>query len=137
MMQIGNIIYLKKDNKLILIKNVDSVMRTDNFIYFTALGEVKIVMNTKEIYRYFNIQISTPNVDFDYLKYRASRGILNNIFEFEKCKYLKDYIQFIKMLNIVLKNDKLIVHSNRMHIPFVLTYKLNNKIKKVNINDRL
>ena len=135
MMQIGDMVYLKRNNTLIIIQNVDQVMRFDNIIYFKALGEVKIYMNTKQIYRYFNIHISTPKIDFDLLKNRASQDILNNIFDINKSRHLNNYIKLIKMLNITFNKDKLILKTNKLHIPFTLVYKLNNKIKKLIIND--
>jgi len=137
MITLNKAIYLKKDNQLVTIKNVDKSIRENGYLYFSGLGEVMIYMDMKNIYKYFNINVSTPKLDFVALKNKASQDILTNVFDMSKCRYVNSYMKLIKMLNITFLEDKLIIKPNKFHLSYTLTYKLNNKIKKVHIEDTI
>ena len=111
-------------------------IKNRNYLYFTALGDVKIIFNTKSFYKYFNIEIKSPIFDLEELKQNAIDEMLNNLFNLNKCNKLKEYLKVvIKILNIHITNDKILVKKNNFNLTFTLIYKLNNTIKIINIGE--
>ena len=136
--QIKNNLYIKTHDKIVTISNVDKVIFVDKFLYFTSLGHVSINMELREISNYFNIDILSKRFCIDEQKQLAILDILNNNFEIKNCKSLKKYIENIKnILNICIFSKKIIIKQNNFKLPFVVKYKLNNKIKKVYVNQTL
>lgn len=136
--QLGNKIYLKTSNKLVVIFNVDKVFQNAEYLYFTALGKVRIIFDCHRVYKYFNIEIDSKKFSLNEQKQSAILDLINNNFEINFCKTLKNYIKNIKnILNIHIFKKKLIVKQNKFHLPFVLKYKINNRIRKVYINETL
>lgn len=137
-MQVGKIVYLTKRQNVIILSNVDSVIEYDNYLYFTALGRVKIYFNCERFYRYFNINIISSKFSIYHLKRNALLDLICNYFQVDICKYLHRYIRIItKVLNISVENQKIIVKQNRYKLPFVLTYKLNGVIRRINVKQTL
>ena len=133
---LNNTIYLKSNNKTIVIKNATNPIKTKNFLFFTALGEVKIIFNTKSFYKYFNIEIKSPTFDLTQLKNKAINEMVNNLFNLNNCHELKHYLKIvIDILNIRITDNKITVKKNDFNLTFQLIYKLNNTIKKININE--
>ena len=133
-MQMNNILYLNLSNRLVIISNVKDVKIYESYLYFTALGKVEILIDLKTIYKYFAIQIRSKQFDINELKQRAIIDLMNNNFDINFCKIMKRYIKIIeKVLNIVILQKKIIVKPNKFKLSFVLSYKLNNQIKRVSI----
>lgn len=134
--QLNNSIYIKTEKQMIIIKNVDKVFKKENFIYFQALGKVKILVDIKNIYKYFCLKITSEKVDIVDLKKKAMGDLLENFLVVENAKIVKQYLSLLtKILNIKIKEDKIEIHSNNYNIPFSLTYKLNGRIKRVNVKE--
>lgn len=137
-MQVGKKVYINIKNKLIIISNVDKVFMHENHLYFTGLGKVKILFDCIEIYRYFNIKITSKKFSIEELKQEAIIDYLNNSFDINFCEKLKRYIKILEnVLNVHVFSKKIIVKQNKFQFPFVLKYKLNNTIKQININETL
>ena len=133
-LELENAIYLKQNAKTIIIKNANKAIKTKNYLYFSALGDVKIIFNTKSFYKYFNIEIKSPTFDLEELKQNAIEEMLNNLFNLNNCNKLKEYLKVVvKILNIHITNDKILVKKNNFNLTFTLIYKLNNTIKIINI----
>ena len=96
-------VYLKKDKKIVVIKNVDNLFVRRDYLYFNALGEVKIIMNCKKFYKYFCVRITSDKFDLITLKQTAILDILNNIFDTYYKGSIKRPIGLKATLNI-LKN---------------------------------
>ncbi|MBQ8614985.1 MAG: hypothetical protein IJ415_00220, partial [Clostridia bacterium] len=136
--QLGTKVYIKTNSKLVTISNVDKVFKHENYLYFTALGKVKILFNCDEIYKYFNIEITSKKFSIEELKQEAIYDLINNNFEINFCKILKRYIKIIEnVLNIHIFQEKLVIKQNKFQFPFELKYKLNNRIKHISINETL
>ncbi len=135
-LELENAIYLKQNERTIVIKNVTKPLKTKNYLYFTAMGEVKIIFNTKSFYKYFNIEIKSPTFDLTELKNAAINEMLNNLFNLNNCNELKHYLKIvIEILNIRITDNKVTVKKNDFNLTFTLIYKLNNTIKKINIGE--
>lgn len=135
---IENTAYLKTNNEIATIHNIDDVFIKDNYLYFKAKGEVKILYNTNEIYRYFNIVIQSNRFNLNKLKQLALLDVLNNVFEVKKSKILKKYLYIIKnILNIDINNKRIEIKPNKFNLSFTLIYKINNKITKVKVQETL
>ena len=137
-LQIENQIYLKTREEVVVIENVCDVFKYEDFLYFSGLGTVKIIFNCKSIYKYFNLEIKSEKFSLDEQKQSAILDIINNNFQINFSKILKNYIKNIKnILNIQVFSKKIIIKQNKFHLPFILKYKLNSKIKKFYINETL
>lgn len=137
-LQIGKSVYIKSKDKIVEIFNVDKVFKFEDFLYFTALGKVQIKLDLLDVYKYFNIEIFSKKFSLAEQKQSAIIELLNNNFEINLCKLLKNYIKNIKnVLNIHIFQKKIIVKQNKFHLPFILIYKTNKTIKKVYINETL
>jgi len=135
---IDNVVYLKQNNNFILIKNVANVFTSNNYLYFKGLGEVKIMFNAEEFYRYFNIVIKCNKFNINKLKQNALMDILNNVFNLKNSKILKKYVNFIKnVLKININNKKISIKPNNFNFSYTLYYVVNNKIKQVEVKERI
>ena len=135
-MQIGNVLYFKTESKLIIISNVKEVRIVNEYLYFTALGNVKFTFDCEEFFRYFALSIKSQQFNLDELKQSAICDLINNNFDINFCKNAKNYINIIeKVLNICIFQEKIIIKPNKFKLSFTLTYKLNNKIKRIIINE--
>ncbi len=131
---IKDMVYIKTNSKMVILKNVDDVYFYKNFLYFRALGKCRLICDCSKIYKYFNILIKSDYIDVEKIKQTALNEITNNLFEFEKCKNLIKYLKIIKyILKIEIKDNSIKVGANKYNIPFTLIYKLNDRIKKINI----
>ncbi len=138
LMQIENCVYLKKGVNTIAIKNVNSICLNNGYLYFNALGKVKILFNCKSYYRLFNINIKSAQFDLYSLKQQALIQLVNNLFDVNNCTLVKRYINAVKsILNISADSNKLEVKQNKYLLPFTITYKIKNTLKVVNINQKL
>lgn len=135
-MQVENVVYLKTQSQLLTISNIDNVFYFENYLHFTSKGRVKILFDCTSIYRYFSIKIESKKFNLNSLKQMAILDLMNNAFDLNKSKIMKKYINIIEnVLNIKISKEKVVVKQNKLKIPFILTYKINNKIKKVKINE--
>ena len=131
-------VYLKDNDKMIEIDNVENVFLLDDYLYFKGKGKVKIKFDCTKIYKYFNVKITSSRFEIDNYKQQAILDIINNKFNFVNCQKLKRYMQIIeKCLNINLTNKQIIIKQNQFSLPFTIKYKVNNKIVKVNVNQTL
>jgi len=134
-MQLDNVCYLKSANKTVILKNVTKTQLKKGYVYFTSLGEVKVLFNCKLFYKYFNVDICSPKFDLTPLRLEALNEIANNLFSLNNCKKTKRYIFIIsKILNIKLEENKIKIKQNKYFLPFKLTYKAKNIVKEVKIN---
>ena len=130
---VENLAYLKRDNKTIILKNVENVIQKKDYVYFTALGNCQIIFNAP-FYRYFNIKIVAENFDLENLKSQALNDILNNLFDLKNSQKLKEYLKIVtQILNINISNNKLSVRKNKYNLNFKIIYKLNNVQRIVNV----
>lgn len=134
-MQVGTNVYIKKNGHMFTLKNVDEVVLKNGFLYFKALGIVHIVFNAKAIYRYFNLQIYSKDIDIENLKNKALIDILNNILNLANAYILKKYLKILKnTLKIHINNEKITIKQNFFKISYTIKYKINNKIKMIKVN---
>ena len=135
-MEMDKSVYLKRDGKTIILKNVFEPTLRGEYLYFKANGNVKIIFNAKNFYKYFNIEIKSSAFDLTELKQKAIMDILNNLFNLNNCVELKHYLKIItNILNVHITDNKITVKKNKFNLTFQLIYKLNNTIKKININE--
>lgn len=135
---VGDIVYLISDKQIILCYNIKILHQTNNNLFFKAKGKVKFVFNCKEIYKYFNINIKMANLDFLKMKYDALIDIVNNCFEVKEKSNAEKFFKFIKnILKIQIKTNKICISSNKLLIPYQITYKVNNTIKKINVSNSI
>ena len=135
---IDKTIYLKNENNFIIIQNVTNIYKAQNYLFFSALGDVKILFKTEDFYRYFNILIKSNNFNLTKLKQMALLDILNNLNNINNCKILNKYINFIKnILKIKVNETQIQVMPNKYNFTFTVIYKLNNVLKKVQVNKTL
>lgn len=135
-MQVDKVVYLKNDNQLIIIKNVDNVFIDKSYLYFNSLGEVKIFFDCSKFYKYFNIKLTSSKFDISLIKRKASLDIVKNLIMLKNAKFLKRYIWILtKVLNITFEDDLIRIKKNKFKLPFSVTYKLNGKLKTININE--
>ena len=137
-MLLDDCVYLKNDNTFIIIKNVFSAFKLNNYLYFNAMGEVKIIFKTEEFFRYFNLVIKSNKFNLNKLKQEALKDILNNLTNIKNSKILNKYINFIKnVLKIDINNKKIEIKPNIYNLPFTVFYKINNKVTRVVVQERI
>ena len=125
---------IKTEHELIALKNIKNVLLRKEYLYFCGCGKVEFVFNCVNFYRYFNIRISSNDFDFEELKECAMIDLINNCFDVNKADNFKKFINFIKnTLKINLNNESVSVSANKTPFSYQITYKLNNKIKKINV----
>lgn len=131
-------IYIKTDKRVIIFKNIKNVKIKNNFMYFIGCGRVEINFDFHKFYKYFNIDIVIDNLNFSLFKQTVILDFLNNQFDEEKSKKFQKFLKFIKnTLKIQINNENLTVFSNNLKISYQLVYKLNNKIKRINIQNTI
>ncbi len=132
MLIIENNVYLKKNNRTVVLKNVDKVSVNKDYLYFNSLGKTQIIMNCKKFYKYFVVQVESEDFDIEELKENAIQDILNNIFDFNNCIELKRYLKIMReILKIDLENDHVKLTKNNYELSYTLTYILNGVKKRV------
>ena len=137
-MLINKNLYIKYSSQLVIISNVENIKIYDKYLYFDCLGKVEILFNTKDYYKHFAIIISSNQFDLNKQKQIAILDLINNEFDINQSPLTKRYINIIKnILNIVIDKEKVIVKPNKFKFSYVLTYKSNNKIKRITINEKI
>lgn len=132
-LMVENVAYLKQNNKTIVINNVANVSLKKDYLFFNALGNVKINFNAP-FYRYFNIKIEAENFNLENLKREALNEILNNLFNLKNCTKLKEYLKIVtQILNIKITDKKVLVERNKYNLEFKIIYKLNNITRVINV----
>lgn len=130
--------YLKSDNQIVTIHNVEDVFFYEGYLYFKAKGDVKILFATAEIYRYFNLIIQAKKFNLNKLKQLALIDVLNNVFNITNSKILKKYLNIVKnILKININNKKIEIKPNSFNLSYTLIYKTNNCITKVKVEETL
>lgn len=131
---INDMIYLKTPNKMVIIKNICNVYKIKDYLYFLSLGECRIIFDCKDIYKYYNIKIKSEYIDIENLKRQSILELMNNLFDIRACKTLAKYLKVLKnMLNITIEDKKIKVKANKYRIPFTLIYRIDDRIKKIKI----
>lgn len=134
----NSVLYIKIEQKLVIVTNVKNVMIFNNKLYFTSCGETKIIFDCNSFYRYFALKITSHQFCLDDLKQLAIKDLINSNFNLTKAKTTRKYINIIEnILNIHISDRQVIIKPNRFKFSFNVTYKVNNKIKRVNINQTL
>ncbi len=134
-LEIGGIVYLKNNKKMVVFINICDYFIKEDYFYFKSLGEVKIIFKCKSIFSFFNIKITSNQFDFKALKQQALNQVVNNLFNLENCNLVKRYISAIKnILNIDITEKSITVKPNKYLLKFSLTYRVKNVIKTVNFN---
>lgn len=135
-MQVEKVVYIKNDNQMIIIKNVDNVFVDKYYLYFDCLGEVKIFFDCSKFYKYFNIKLTSFKFDISEIKRKASLDIVKNLLMLKNAKFLKRYLWILtKVLNITFEDNSIRIKKNKYKLPFSVTYKLNGRLKTININE--
>ncbi len=128
-------LYIKTEKEIVVITNIKDVKRYNNTLYFTACGQVKILFNCNDIYKYFAINISSKHIQLSQIKQEAILDLINHMFNYEFSKTTKKFLNIIRnVFNINFIDEKIVVKPNKFRLSFVLTYKVNNTIKRVNVN---
>ena len=121
-----------------VIKNVTNVLKRKNFLYFQALGKVEVLVDCAFFYKYINLKIESKEFDFNLIKQKTLNDIMNNLLALHMCKNLQKYLRLLKnILKIDINNKKIAIKPNKFKISYSVLYKLNNKLKRVNINQTL
>jgi len=137
-MQLDNVLYLKKANTMVIFKNINNIWLENGFLYFKAVGDVEILFNTEKFYRYFNIIIKSNKFNLMELRQKALNEVSNNLFNVKNCKFLNKYLNFVtKILSVHIDDEKVTVKSNKFKLNFTLIYKINNQIKRLNIEETI
>ena len=132
------LIYLKKSDKIMVIKNIEKVFLKNEYLFFKGMGKVHIILNCKNIFRQFNLEISSPNFDVELLKERAINELINNLFDYENCKLVKRYLFLVENIFNINANEKsLIVKQNKYFLSFSLSYRVKNCYKTVKFNQKV
>ena len=134
MLVVENNVYLKLNKKVVVIKRVANAEIKKGYVYFTSLGETKIIVNIKEIYKYFCIVVQSNAFNLQEIRAMAINEMLADVFNFKNGKAVKRYLNIVKnILKIDLQNNCVKVSRNRFNLHFSLIYKLHNKTKKINV----
>ncbi len=137
-MFVGENIYLKTPTQLIVCRNIKNVICKNDHMFFQAYGKVEMCFNCEEFYKYFNLFVTSKGLDFQNLKQDAILDFINNEFNFQHAKKFNNFIKFIKnTLKININNNKITIFSNKLQFSYQLMYKINNKIKKINVKNTI
>ena len=137
-MFIGENVYLKTPKNMIVFKNIKNLKCKNDYMYFTACGNVEIAFDCGEVYKYFNLLIKSRGLDFDNLKQVALLDLINNNFNFQEAKKFNNFLNFLKnTLKININNKKITISSNKLQLSYQLMYKVGNKIKKINVENTI
>ena len=132
-MQINYMVYIKHDKKVIVLNNVDRVIYKKGYIFFRALGRVKIIFNTRAFYKYFNIKVTSEMFDLTEIKNDALMSIMENIFN-PNSKELRRYLNLlINILKIKITDKSISVKKNNYNLKFELKYIVRDKLKTINV----
>lgn len=135
-MQLEKTVYLKSDTKNFAIHNVDKIYILKDYLYFTALGEVRIIGHFDKIYKYFNIIIKSFRFDLETIKQDAINDLMQNLFNINKAEKVKRYIKIVtEILNIRFTDKGLSIGKNKYNLEYTLLYKKKNQIKKINYSN--
>lgn len=138
LMQVGTVLYVKTSTDFIIFSNVKDAKVIDGCLIFRALGKVKILFDCSKYYRYFLLNIKSQQFDLGKLKQLAILDLMNNNFDINFCKFTKKYIKIIKnVLNIHIFKEKIVIKKNKFKLSFIASYKLNNVIKHVSVNETI
>lgn len=130
--------YLKSNSQIIVFRNIKNIKIKNNYMYFVGCGKVEMIFDFSKFYKYFNIEININEFNFLQFKQNAILDYLNNRFNIENAKIFQKFLKFIKnTLKIQINNENLTIFSNNLKISYQLIYKLNNKIKKINITNTI
>lgn len=133
--QVGNCVYVTKNGEIIQIKNVDNVIKKDEYLYFKALGNVEILCQNFNGIEYFYLHIMSAKFNINTLKQEALTELINNNFEINFCKNAKKYLIIVKnVLKITIFEKKLTIKQNKFKFPFQIQYSINGKNKIINLN---
>ncbi len=133
---VDGVLYLKTPDKIVKISRVQNVKILDEYLYFTALGKVEIIFDAESIYRYFSIKIKSKKIDLTEIKNQAIIDLINNEFNENFSKIFKKYVKIIEnVLKIRIFSKKIIISQNKLKLPIEVIYKLNNKIKRIKVNN--
>lgn len=133
---IGKCVYIKQ-KRLIMIKNVENIEQIDDFLYFSGLGVVNYCINLTNYYKYFNIAIDSKSFDVAKQKALAIEGIFSYPFCFEEDEDFERYLWIIETIfNIHVEKDKICVRQNKYNLCYTLSYKVNNKMKRIYVGDK-
>ncbi len=138
LMQVKNLLYLKIENNIIIISNVKDSRIIDNNLTFKCLGNVKILFDCSKYYRYFLLEFKSHQFNLNKQKQIAILDLLNNNFDINFCKYTKKYIKIIQnVLNIHVFKEKIVIKKNKFKLSYVVSYKINNIVKRVRVNETI
>lgn len=136
--ELGGNFYLKTNTQIIIFKNIKNVKTRNGYMYFISCGNVEIIFNAIDFYKYFNIEINIDKLNFSEFKQTAILDFINNQFNISNSKKLQKFLKFIKnTLKIHINSKNLKIFSNNLKISYQITYKLNNKIKRINIKNTI
>jgi len=131
-------VYINNGKQIVIIKNVKNVVKKNNYLFFTSNGKIIIELDCGDLYKYFNLKIVSDYIDFESMKQLALMDVLKNEFDINKSIYVRKYLNFIKnTLNIQINADNISVNANKLKISYQLIYKLNGKIKKINVSNTI
>lgn len=135
MAQVGNVVYLKKQNQVVKINNIDDVFIEKDHLYFRALGQVSIFLETGNFWKYFELKITSSKIDLEKFKKLALNDIKNNVFDYKNKRYFKFYFNLLtRVLNVKLLKHKISIKQNKLKLPFVVFYKNKGVKKCIKIN---
>ncbi len=134
-MQLNNQVYLKKSGRVVVLKNVDKIATKCGYLYFTALGEVRIIFNAKQFYKYFNLKIISKNFDLEKIKDSALISLTDYIFNPERSEKLSRYLNIlINILKIKIIDGRLSIKRNKFNLKYQLKYVRRNRIMTINVS---
>lgn len=133
-LQIGDILFIKQNNALLKICNIDCVTFDNNYLYFKANHKILFEFCMGENYRYFNIIIKSNNFNFSKMKQSAMIDAITHWYDLSKAKIYNQYVKFItQVLNVNIDKSKIKISRNKFDFKYSIIYKINNNIKCVNV----
>ena len=134
-LEINNNVFLKQNDKLVKIENVKNAKQKNGWLYFNAVGEVKIFIGNKKWLRYAEMDICSSQFDLTKLKQAAGYELVNNLFDIHACTSLIRYLKFVKqVLKIELTTNGIKVKQNIYGLKFCLDYNFCGKQKHIIFN---
>ncbi len=130
-------VFIKRGQKRLVIKNIDNVESVGDNLYFTCLGQVEMLFDNQEYYKYFNVIIFSDKFNLNNLRHKAMLDVFNFPFSFENRQNFAFYIKIVRnILKVNFQKNAITVKANKYFLPFKIVYRLNGKIRKVNFNFR-
>lgn len=134
-LEIDNKVFLKQNDRVVKIENIENVKQKNGWLYFIAVGNVEIFIGNKKWLRYAELNIYSNQFDLTKLKQSAGLELLNNLFDYNKCLSLIRYLKFIRqVLKIDLTNTGIRVKQNAYDLKFCLDYNFCGKQKHIIFN---